>query len=318
MADSLIQITVGLLEEPATVAERLLRDSSDAHSLDAAVRLLRELGGTLVAKDAKATVRVDSVTRGAAAATITCVQASATAGDELHFTIPGYPRVTLTAVTGAATASDGEYSIDTSNTAMGASLDAAIEANALLKRHLTVTNSTGTVTVTAREPGTWAHDIIIGKSVTTAAAHVITAMSGGDDVLAKPSITVTFGSADITANDTISVGARKYTWVSSADADGEITLSATPATAATNFAAAINDDDTWTGLLTAEADDEDVTLTWEGDPRAGAHIIVDYAESNSGSVTLGGTAVTGSGEAFAIGTTIASESTARTFGRGAA
>lgn len=315
MADSLIQITVGVHEDPATVAERLLRTSGD--TLDGAPRLSRELAGILQTRDAKVTARVDSVTRGAAAASITCVQASATAGDLLHFTIPGYPRVTLTAVAGAAGA--GEYSIDTSNTAMGDSLEAAINADELLKRWVAAENTTGTVAVTAREPGSWAHEIIISKDVTTSAAHVITAMAGGDDVLTKPSITVAFGSADITANDTISIGRRKYTWKASASADGEITLSTTPATAATNFAAAINADTTWTGLLTATAADTVVTLEWQGDPRIGQHIVCDYTETNSGSVVLGGTVIVGTGEAFTLGTTVTSSSTTRSYGgRGAA
>lgn len=319
MADSLIQITAALLEEPATVAERVLRANEDAHTQEAIHRLARELASLLTSRDGKAVVRIDSVTRGAAAGTIVVVQADCTAGDKIIITIPGYGRAVLTAVAGAVTDQATQYSIDTSDTAVGDSIEAAIKANPLLKRHLTAENTAGSVAVTALEPGTWAHDVHIATVETTGTALVVTQLAGGDDVLTKPSITVTFGAADIAANDTIAIGRRKYTWKASASLDGEITLSTTEATAATNFAAAVNADTTWTGLLTATRDGAVVTLTWEGDPRAGQHIVCDFTETNSGSVTLGGTVIVGTGEAFTLGTTVTGSSTARTLGgKGAA
>lgn len=322
MADSLITITIGLHEAPATVAERCLRGTG-SHFTSGAVKPLAE---ELIAiasgvRDGKVTARVDSVTRGAASQTVTCDNATATAGDLLHITIPGFPRYSLTAVSGSATAASGEYSIDTSDAAMATSLAAAINALPGLSRHVSAEAASDVVTITARQLGTWAHSIALVKDVTNSGALTLggSTMSGGDDVLAQPSLVVTFGAADIAANDTTSIGAIEYTWVASASATNEITLSTTPATAASNFAAKINADTRWTGLLSASADDDDVTLTWLGDPRAGQHVVCTIAVTNSGSIALGGTEMIAGAESLVLGTTVTGSSTCRTFGgKGAA
>jgi hypothetical protein len=325
VADSLLQITVALHEVPADVSARALETSGNMHSRNGLARLVRELGG-LVAKDHKVLARVDSVTRGSASLTVTVESDDTTAGDKLYIQpYAGGPRIALTAVATAAEVTaapkTGLWSLATAtDTAKAQSLRDAINAHQGLNGYMVATESSGVVTLTFN-PGTWAHSAKVTKAVTTANALSISAASptGGDDILQKPSIAVTFGSANIAADDTISIGARKYTWKASASADGEITLSTTEATAATNFADAINADATWTGLITAIAADAVVTLTWEGDPRVGQHIVMDFAETNSGSVSLGGTAVIGTGEAFVLGTTVTGSSTARTFGgRGAA
>ncbi len=190
---------------------------------------------------------------------------------------------------------------------------AAILAVPGLSRLLTASNNAGTVTWTARRAGSWGNSVVLNKELTNAAAHVITAASGGKDTSAKPSMTVTFGAADIAANDTISIGGRKYTWKAAASADGEITLSTTPATAATNFAAAVNADATWTGLITASVATDVVTLEWQGDPRVGKHIVMDYTETNATSIVLGGTVIIGTGESFTLTTTATGQSATKRY-----
>lgn len=322
MADSLINVTLAVQQAPATVTDRLLRASEDASSVDALQRLARELSTSLVTREAKALVRVDSVTRGVAVATLVATQADSTAGDQMHFLIPGEPRVTLTAVTGTADASAGEYSIDTSDTAQGASMDLAIKANKTLMRYMSSSASSGTVTLTALDPGEWANGasyptsgIYIDEQLNTATAWATTQFAGGDDILDQPTMDIVFGTPDIVANDTISIGARTYTWKASASADGEITLSTTPATAATNFAAAVNADTNLTGICTASASTDTVTLTFVGDPRLCQHIVVAYTETNAGSVVPAGTVVGLTGcEAPLIGSTVTGSSTSRTLG----
>lgn len=320
MAESLLSITVAIQEDPATVTERALRTSSDAFSSEGASRLAREVASALVARDSKILARVDSVTRGAAVATLVATQADATAGDEMHFLIPGEQRVTLTAVAGAATAADGEYSIDTSDTAVGASMQLAIAADPLLSRYFSSSAATGTVTITAKEAGSWAHSVYIDEELTTGTAWATTQFAGGDDILDQPTMDIVFGTPNITADDTLSIGARKYTWKASASADGEITLSTTETTAATNFAAAVNADTNLTGICTASVATATVTLTFVCDPRLAQHIVVAYTEANAGSVVPAGTVVGVTGaEAPLLGSAVTGSSSTRTYGgRGAA
>ena len=304
MADSLVQISLALAEPPATVSERLLAASSNAHSVEGLQRLGRELAN-LSSRDCKAAVRVDSLTRGVAAGSITCVQASSTVGDKVHIRLPGHQRVSFTAA--ATTTLGSTYANITSNTAVGAALAATINAHHLLSKHIVAANTSGTVSITAREPGSWAHSILLSKTVTTGAAHVLTQPTGGDDAFAQPSVTVTFGTPNIAADDTVKVGSRTYTWKASASGDGEITLSTTETTAATNFAAAVNADSTWTGILSASVASAVVTLSFLADPRLGEHVGIERAETNSGSVVL-------SAANFAAGSTLAGSSTTRTYG----
>jgi hypothetical protein len=320
MADSLLNLTIGLLEAPASVSERALFASADYHSSEGRARLVRELAG-LIAHDSRVRARVDSVTRGAAEGSVAIDISDGTVGDKLRIHIPGEPvqEISIGATADASAAAGILDASAASDTASGAELVAIVEANRVLSRYLTASNASGTVTLTAKEPGSWADGITMVKEVTTGGVFTLTQFSGGDDVLAKPSMTVTFGAPDIAADDTISIGARVYTWVASASADGQITLSTTPATAATNFADAVNADTNLTGICSATRDGAVVTLTFDGDPRLAQHIGVDYTETNAGSVVLGGETTGGAtSETPTLGTTVTGSSTSRSFGAGAA
>ena len=319
MADSLLNITIGMHEIPASVTERFLATSGNAHSLEGLTRLSRELGN-FAAKDVKVLARVDSATRGAAAGTLVADESDATTGDTLGIYIPGRGETLLTVVASspdyAAGEVDGSAATDT---LFGDEFVAAIQGHPELKDTFSAVNSTGTVTVTCLNPGSWGNDIIFGETATSNSPFDPTSPTGGDDVLDQPTMTVTFGAADIVADDTISIGARVYTWKASASADGEITLSTTPGTAATNFAAAVNADTNLKGIVTAAAVTTVVTLTFVADPRLCQHISMDYAESNGTSIVLGGTVTIGTSEVPDLGSTVTGSSSTRTFGqRGAA
>ena len=131
-------------------------------------------------------------------------------------------------------------------------------------------------------------------------------------------IEVALDLSEIAADDTISIGAVEYTWKASASGDDEITLSFTEATAATNFAAKINADARWTGILSASVATATVTLTWLADPRLCQHILVTYAETNAGSVVPAGTVIITGAEAPLIGSTVTGQSAIRNWGQGAA
>lgn len=309
MADAITNITIyhnrGVT--PATIASRYILDASQR--VLAVSRMAETLSAIAGGVEGGAVeVRVDSATGVAAAGTIALSQADATAGDKLICSVPGGQTFVFTGVEGTATAASGQYSIDTDDTAVAVSLKAAINAVSGIRDIMSADNSTGTLTWTAKRIGTWGNGIIWRKEVTTAGAATITDATNGRDITAKPSITLLFGAADIVANDTISIGAREYTWKAAASADGEITLSTTPATAAANFLAAFNADATWTGLATATLDTATVTITWQGDPRFGRHMVVVLTETNATSITVGGTALTSVAESLSLTTTITGSS----------
>jgi hypothetical protein len=299
VADSITTISIFQRKQPANTSAAMVPSVNEGSAavMYAANKLSQIAGGV---EGGTVQVRVDSVTGAAATGSFTCVQASCTAGDKLIFVVPGAGTFTLTAVSGTPNARAGEYEIITGDTEVAVSVVAAITAMDGLKDHVTAENASGTVTWTAKKAGANGNNIVVNKELTTAAAHVITAASGGTDITQKPTIQVVFGSANIVADDTISIGGVKYTWKASAASVDEITLSTTEATAAANFAAAITADPRWTGLITASVVTATVTLTWEGDQRLGQHIVMDYTETNATSVVLTGRVIIGSGEAFSI------------------
>lgn len=318
MADSLLNITVGLHEAPATVTERVLAVSENASGRDGLAKLVRELGG-LTTKDAKVTARVDSMTRAAAAGTCVADVTDCTEGDTLDILVPNYGTWTITVTDGTNDYPNGQVDLnDASDSAFGDSIAACFNQMPGLKDILSASNSSGTVTVTARQPGTWGNSIVFTETASSNSPFAPTSPSGGTDILDSPTMTVTFGTPNITANDTISIGARVYTWKASASADGEITLSATETTAATNFAAAVNADAHMTGICTASVNSAVVTLTFVCDPRIAKHIGVDFTETNAGSVVLGGVATGGAtSETPTPAGIVTGSSTTRTYERGA-
>lgn len=319
MADSLLTITVGLLEAPATVTARALAANERAAGRDALALLVREVGG-LISKDAKVTARVDSMTRTAASGTCVADQSDATADDTLDVFVPGHGTWTITVVATGGDNANYEVSADAaSDDAFGAEIAAVFNTSPGLKDLFSAVNSSGTVTITAKRAGSWANSIVFTQTAASNSPFAPTSPSGGTDILGQPTMTVTFGTPDITANDTISIGARVYTWKASASADGEITLSTTPATAATNFAAAVNADTHMTGICTASANSAVVTLTFVCDPRVAKHIAADFTEANAGSVVLGGVATGGAtSETPTPKGTVTGSSTTRSYIRGAA
>lgn len=301
------------------MAEQALADSEDASARDGIARLVRVLGGLGATPSAKVVARVDSSTRGAASQTVDVVVADGTAGDTLTLRFPSYgQQSTFSAVATGGTAASGTYSLDAgSNTLAAQELRDAINADALASRLVVATESSGTVTITALEAGSWAHEITLKKDVTTGTALALGAatLAGGDDVLDQPTETVTFNTDTnaLAGDDTVSVGSVTFTWKASPSGENQIDISAVDATAASNFAAAVNAHSKLQGVVDAEAASGVVTLTYKGNPREGELLLCQKSETNAGAMTFGNSGV------FAAGTTQAYESTARIYGsRGAA
>ena len=240
------------------------------------------------AYDGKLVVRVDGSTGAAATGTVVVESDDTTAGDALIVALPGLPAVSLVAVATSAevTAGDGTWSLQTAtDTAKAQSLRDAINNHHLLGSRLLATESSGTVTITARVAGSLGNSIGITKKVTTAGALTITAMSGGADPGVRPTATATFGTADVANDDTISIGGVTFTWKAAPANESQIQTSTTEATAASRFAAAVNAHSKLKGLVNASAPSAVVTVTWLGDPRTAQLVTLARTEANSGSVT---------------------------------
>ena len=195
-------------------------------------------------------VSVDDSTAVKASGTIACSRANSVAGDKVMV-----GDAVLTVVDGAATAASGQFSRDTSDTAMGTSLYAALQAYPPAMAWVTSTDGgSGTVTVTAKVGGTYGNSIVLAKNVGTASAFTLSgaALSGGIDPGALVSVNGTFSGTG-TANDTISIGGVTLTLKASAANEDEITIGGSAAATATNTISVINANSKLKGLVLASS-----------------------------------------------------------------
>lgn len=195
-------------------------------------------------------VSIDESSAKAATGTIACSRTNSASGDKVMV-----GDAVLTVVDGAATAASGQFSRDTSDTAMGTSLHAALSAYPPAKAWVTSSDGgAGTVTVTARVAGTYGNSIVLAKNAVSGSAFTLSgsALSDGVDPGALTSVNGTFSGTG-TANDTISVGGVTFTLKASAANENEITIGGSAAASATNTIAAINAHSKLKGLVLASS-----------------------------------------------------------------
>lgn len=318
MADTVttVEIVHQRNEPPASVEDKFLVAGPHEGVSRVAEHLHQIAGGV---RGGEVRVTVESSTAVAAAGTCVADVSDATAGDTLDVYVPGYGVVgTITVVATGGTNSEGNVNADAADdTAFGLEIANAFNTYPPLKRHFTASNSTGTVTVTAKRAGSWGNAIVFTETASSNSPFAPTSPSGGVDHGARATIDIVCGTPDIVADDTLRIGGTTFTWKASASTESEVTLSTTPATAATNLGAKINAHSALQGLFTASVSTDTVTVTYNGPPRAGEQIFLIGTETNVGSVTVGGVAVT-TGAAMSSGSTEAYQAATKTYALGAA
>lgn len=295
MADSVLTITATLAGvDPSGLANEVTNSAFGSREVlrRAVDRVQRVASGTA---RGKFTVRLDSSAPVQASGTCVADVSDCTAGDTLDVYHPLFGIVTITVVDGSADPTMPSVDLnDASDTAFGASIAACFNQHAVLKRYFSATASSGTVTVTCKGdvlPGTIGNTVTFTETADSNSPFAPTSPSGGANGGDLATQTITCGTPDIVADDTITIGSQTLTWKASAATEDQVTLSTTPATAATNLGAAINAHSKLQGLISASVASAVVTVTYDGDPRAGQLIALSRTETNSGSVVLGAAAL---------------------------
>ncbi len=198
--------------------------------------------------------------------TVAVDRTQATDGDKLNIILPDGQYVVLSVLASGANPALGQISSATSNTAMGDSLVACFNQVALLTRYFTASNATGTVTITARMPGSYWNQLRVTKTVTNAGVFTIGSSgspTNGTDFQTRPSGTFTTTQASIVNDSTTIIGTVTLTWkTSGAAGENQLNIGANNNAAATNLANAINAHSALRGLVTAVAVNNVVTLTY--------------------------------------------------------
>ena len=223
----------------------------------------------------------DSVGVGASG-TITCVRASSIAGDSVLL-----DDVIFTCVDGTASAVAGQYSRDTSDTAMATSLAAAINGYPASKGRWSATSSTGTVTVTERTVGSGGNSTKLRKQVTTGAAHVLSGatLSGGKTPSDRASASIVITHANLSDGDTITLGSEIFTAkASGASGDNQFNIGASSTADGDALIAKINAHPKLIGIVSGSNASGTITLTYACDPRLA--LLVQLATSDATAFAL--------------------------------
>lgn len=189
---------------------------------------------------------IEDSTPTAATGTVVFTQGSLTAGDWIA--IGG---VKYVAVAGAATASLGQFSKDTSNTAVGDSFVLALAAYPPGKPVAVGVNTTGSVALTAVVPGRAMNDVLMTES-DASGGIALTQFSGGRDAGSLQSIIGTFTNAPADGG-TLTIGAVVLTTAASPGNESEWDNGTDGPTAAANLIACINAHSKLKGLILASA-----------------------------------------------------------------
>lgn len=235
-------------------------------------------------------VGIADATGASATGTITCVRASSIAGDKILI-----DDVIFTCVDGVASATAGQYSRDTGNTQMAASLAAAINANPASKGRWSASASTGTVTVTERLAGSGGNNTKLRKQVTTAAAHVLSGatLSGGKDPSARVTATIAITHANLAADDTVTIGSETFTAkASGASGNNEFNIGASATADGDALIAKINAHPNLLGIVSASNASGTITLTYACNPRLALHIRLSTSDATAYTVTQPATTLT--------------------------
>lgn len=205
-------------------------------------------GGLASGMGAMVRLAIDESSPKAATGTVVFTQASMTAGDKVI--IDG---IAYTAVAGAATASLGQFSIDTSDTAVGNSFVLALAAYPRDNRGpaplCTGVNTAGSVALTWGKAGICGNSVVMQEK-DTGGGIAITAFSGGREPGSLPNIIGTFTGVPADGG-TLTLGSVVLTVAAAPANESEFDGGGTSAEAAANLIACINAHSKLKGLIVA-------------------------------------------------------------------
>lgn len=205
-------------------------------------------GGLASGMGAMVRLAIDESSPKAATGTVVFTQASLTAGDKVIINGIAY-----TAVAGAADATLGQFSIDTSDTAVGDSFVLALAAYPRDNRGpaplCTGVNTAGSVALTWGKPGISGNSVVMQEK-DASGGIAITAFSGGRDPGSLATITGTFTGVPADTG-TLTIGGVVLTVAAAPANESEFDGGATATAAGQNLTACINAHSKLKGLIVA-------------------------------------------------------------------
>ncbi len=236
-------------------------------------------GGLVAGLGAMVRMGIDESLPVAATGTVVFTQASLTAGDQVR--IDG---IAYTAVAGAAVAASGQFSIDTSDTAVGDSFVLALAAYPRDNRGpapiAVGVNTAGSVALTWLKPGIGGNAVVMQEK-DASGGIALTQFSGGREPGSLRTVIGTFTGVPADGG-TLTIGTVVLTVAAATANESEFDGGATSAEAATNLVACINAHSKLKGVVVAAigTTTSKVNMQFQLSGRIGALILVTDALSN--------------------------------------
>lgn len=223
---------------------------STANPLKFFVWLATLFSGFVSGLGARVRIGVEESTPTAATGTVVFTQASLTAGDKVIVSGP-LGTATYTAVAGTAVAASGQFSKDTSDTAVGDSFVLALAAYPPNRPLFTGVNTAGSVALTATHAGVQGNAMVLSE-VDASGGIALTQPSGGRDAGSLQSIVGTYTGVPADGG-TLTIASVVLTVAAAPANESEFDGGATAAAAATNLIACINAHSKLKGLILASS-----------------------------------------------------------------
>lgn len=140
------------------------------------------------------------------------------------------------------------------------------------------------------------------------AAKVRVRVDSSTVITERPTSTIAITHANVTADDTVSVGGATFTWKASASGEDQVTIGANVTADGDNLAAKINAHSKLSGLVSAVNAAGTITITYLCDPRAALNMVLATSDATAHTLTQPNMATA----------TLAAVQTTRTYARGVA
>jgi len=302
-----IDVYLGGGEPPAGVANKYAVDASQP-SLEATrlSQLFAALASGVV--PGKVRVRVSSIIGVRAFLTLAVTQANIAAGEFLDVCIPNRGAFRLTAVASSPDVTLGQFVSATDDSTTAANIKAAINGMIGLKDLVSADNSSGNLTITAKEYGTVGNGYFVKDGTVNGLTPAGGSFAGGKDASSQVTSVITCVAANTDADDTIRIGKTTFT-AKAGDAAGEsqFNIGASNTAMGDNLLAKIIAHSELAGLVTGVAASGVITLTWQCDPRLALHMFMVSSDADGLVLTT----------QPSITSTLASQQAARTYALGA-
>lgn len=293
MTQVCIEVTLDRpVQPPASVAAELAPATSEPRkALNALWRFFSAISGQL--RTARVRTRIDAITEVQASLDLAVTQANIAVAEYFDIVIPGRGSFRITAVAAAADVTLGQFVSETNDNTTATNIRAAINGMIGLKDLVVATGATNHVIITSSfYLGAAGNNVKVIDGTVNGLTPAGGSLASGKNASSQVTSAVAITHANVTANDTFSIGGVTLTWKVAAGNEDEVTIGADATGDGDALAAAINVHTKLVGLVTAVNVTGTVTITHLVPARTALHFKLATSDATAMALTQPATTLT--------------------------